>query len=89
MAHILAPKAFMRYIGSGRCEMQRFYDTNMKIVGYILSGAANRQTAYDSDFQALGYYYPHSDKTYDKNMTLIGRGNQLASFFGNAAQEEA
>ena len=69
--------------------MQRFYDTNMKIVGYILSGAANRQTAYDSDFQTLGYYYPHSDKTYDKNMTLIGRGNQLASFFGNAAQEEA
>ena len=68
--------------------MQRFYDSNMKIVGYILSGAANLQTAYDSDFQPLGYYYPYSDKTYDKNMKLIGKGNQLASFFSNAAQGE-
>ena len=64
--------------------MQRFYDSDMKIVGYILSGAAGRQTAYDPDFRPLGYYYPRSGKTYDKNMKLIGKGNQLAAFFGAA-----
>ena len=30
----------------------------------------------------LGYYYPETDKTYDKNMRLIGKGNLLAGLLG-------
>lgn len=63
--------------------MQRLYDANMQLLGYVQSGArGTRQTAYDSDFRVLGYYYPISDKTYDKDLRLIGKGNLLVSLLG-------
>lgn len=66
-------------------KMQRLYDSNMQIVGYTATSATGRITAYDSDYQVMGYYYPASDKTYDKNMKLIGKGNQITKFLNDAA----
>ena len=67
--------------------MQRYYDSNMKLVGYVSAESAGQRTAYDSDFRPLGYYYPESNKTYDKNMRLIGKGDLLANLFGSVSAE--
>ena len=65
--------------------MQKLYDANMRLQGYYLRGEAGARTAvYDADMRPLGYYYPHSDKTYDANMRLIGRGDLLAGFLRDA-----
>lgn len=64
--------------------MQKLYDSNMRLAGYLAAGAAGRLSVYDSDFRVLGYYYPASDKTYDKNMRLIGKGNLLTAFLGDS-----
>ena len=62
--------------------MQKLYDSNMKLVGYMSESETGRISAYDSDYRILGYYYPETDKTYDKNMRLIGKGNLLAGLLG-------
>ena len=65
--------------------MQKLYDANMRLQGYYLRGEAGARTAvYDADMRPLGYYYPHSDKTYDVNMRLVGRGDLLAGFLRDA-----
>ena len=63
--------------------MQRLYDSNMQLVGYLSSDAAGRMSVLDSDYRTLGYYYQQKDKTYDKNMRLVGKGKLLTSFLGN------
>ena len=65
--------------------MQRLYDSNTQLVGYLSSDAAGRISVLDSDYRTLGYYYPQKDKTYDKNMRLVGKGNLLASLLGDVA----
>ncbi len=59
--------------------MQRLYDSNMQLIGYIKNGEDGKQTVYDFNRQILGYYYPVSDKTYDSNRVLVGKGNLLTS----------
>lgn len=59
--------------------MQRLYDSDMQLIGYLSEGAAGRVSVLDSDYKVLGYYYPSADKTYTKDMALVGRGNQLAA----------
>ncbi len=66
--------------------MQRFYDSNMQLLGYFLQGPQGRVRALDADYRVVGYYYPSSDKTYDKDMNLLGRGNQLASLLSSRGQ---
>lgn len=56
--------------------MQKLYDSDAQLLGYV-AAAAGRQTLYDRDFRLLGYYFPATDKTYDADMRLIGRGNLL------------
>lgn len=68
--------------------MQKLYDSNMRLAGYLAAGASGKSAVYDSDFRVLGYYYPDSDKTYDKNMRLIGRGNLLTAFLGDSVSVE-
>ena len=65
--------------------MQRLYDSNMQLVGYLSSDAAGRISVLDSDYRALGYYYPDKDKTYDKNMRLVGKGNMLTALLGDVS----
>ena len=68
--------------------MQRLYDSNMQLVGYLSSDAAGRMSVLDSDYRTLGYSYPQKDKTYDKNMRLVGKGNLLTSLLGNVSAEQ-
>ena len=65
--------------------MQRLYDSNMQLVGYLSAGAAGRLSVLDSDYRVLGYYYPGRDKTYDKDMRLVGKGNLLTSLLGDVS----
>ena len=62
--------------------MQKLYDHNMKLVGDMVQSETGRTSVCDSDYRTLGYYYPESNKTYDKNMRLIGKGNLLAGLLG-------
>ena len=71
-----------RYDRSREGVMQKLYDHNMNLVGYMVQSETGRTSVCDSDFQVLGYYYPESNKTYDKNMRLIGKGNLLAGLLG-------
>ncbi len=64
--------------------MQRLYDSDMKLIGYLSEGASGRVSVLDSDYKVLGYYHPSSDKTYDKDMNLIGTGNLLVALLGRA-----
>lgn len=66
--------------------MQRLYDANMRLIGYYVQDAAGRVRALDSDLRLVGSYDPFSDKTYDKNRTLLGRGNLLASLLPGGAK---
>lgn len=66
--------------------MQRLYDANMRLIGYYVQDAAGRVRALDSDSRLVGSYDPFSDKTYDKNRTLVGRGNLLASLLPGGAK---
>lgn len=65
--------------------MQRLYDSNMQLVGYLAAGAAGRLSVLDSDYRVLGYYYLGRDKTYDKDMRLVGKGNLLTSLLGDVS----
>lgn len=65
--------------------MQRLYDSNMQLVGYLSAGAAGRTAVFDSNYCVLGYYYPATNKTYDKDMRLIGKGNLLTSLLGDVS----
>ena len=67
--------------------MQRLYDSDMQLIGYLSEGAAGRVSVLDSDYKVLGYYYPSADKTYTKDMPLVGRGNQLAALLERAKGE--
>lgn len=67
--------------------MQRLYDSDMRLIGYLSEGAAGRVSVLDSDYKVLGYYYPSADKTYTKDMALVGRGNQLAALLERAKGE--
>ena len=67
--------------------MQRLYDSDMQLIGYLSEGAAGRVSVLDSDYKVLGYYYPSADKTYTKDMALVGRGNQLAALLEHAKGE--
>ncbi len=64
--------------------MQRLYDADMRLLGYLAEGASGRLSVLDADRRVLGYYYPASDKTYTKDMALVGRGNQLAALLERA-----
>lgn len=64
--------------------MQRLYDADMQLIGYLAEGAAGRLSVLNADYEVLGYYYPSSDKTYTKDMALVGRGNQLAALLERA-----
>ena len=75
-------------MSAGGDAMQRLYDSNMQLVGYLSSDAAGRMSVLDSDYRTLGYYYPQKDKTYDKNMRLVGKGNLLTSLLGNVSAEQ-
>ncbi len=68
--------------------MQKLYDSNMKLVGYSRMAADGKINVYDSDYKLLGYYVPSSDKTYDSNRKLIGKGNLTAGFLGVAVPGE-
>ena len=67
--------------------MQRLYDSDMQLIGYLSEGAAGRVSVLDSDYKVLGYYYPSADKTYTKDMALVGRGNQLTALLERAKGE--
>ena len=62
-------------------EMQKLYDSNMQLIGYSATGASGKITVYDSDYRILGYYNPQSDKTYDRDRKLIGKGDLTTVFF--------
>ncbi len=62
--------------------MQKLYDSNMQLIGYSKAGTDGRINVYDSDYKLLGYYVPSSDKTYDSNRKLVGKGNLTAKFLG-------
>lgn len=81
----LRAACFCGRIGAGGDAMQRLYDSNMRLVGYLSSDAAGRKSVLDSDYRALGYYYPQKDKTYDKDMRLIGKGDLLTSLLGDVS----
>lgn len=72
-------------MGAGGGGMQRLYDSNMQLVGYLSAGAAGRTAVFDSNYRVLGYYYPATNKTYDKDMRLIGKGNLLTSLLGDVS----
>ena len=63
--------------------MQKLYDSDMQLIGYTSMGATGKITVYDSDYRMLGYYNPESDKTYDKDRRLVGKGNLITNFLGN------
>ena len=63
-------------------EMQKLYDSDMCLIGYSKVGADGRINVYNSDYKLLGYYVPSSDKTYDSNRKLVGKGNLTADFLG-------
>ena len=65
--------------------MQKLYDSDMQLIGYSKAGEDGRINIYDSDYRLLGYYVPSSDKTYDSNRKLIGKGNLTAGFLGITA----
>lgn len=64
--------------------MQKLYDTDARLLGYVSAARAGRQVLYDCDRRIRGYYYPATDKTYDADMRLVGRGNLLASLLAAA-----
>ena len=66
--------------------MQRLYDSNMQLIGYTSTGATGKITVYDSDYRMLGYYNPKSDKTYDKDRRLVGKGNMITNLLVNASR---
>lgn len=84
MAGTLASPVCPPYTEGGGEVMQKFYDSDRKLVGYLRSAASGKILAYDSDRMLVGYYNPASDKTYDANRVLVGRGNLLAAFFKDA-----
>lgn len=61
--------------------MHRLYDYNMNPIGYVSEISGGKKTAYDSNYRILGYYFTETDKTYDYNMRLIGRGDLLSVFY--------
>ena len=63
--------------------MQKLYDSDMQLIGYTPTGVTGKITVYDSDYRMLGYYNPESDKTYDKDRRLVGKGNLITNFLGN------
>lgn len=63
--------------------MQKLYNSDMQLIGYTSTGATGKITVYDSDYRMLGYYNPESDKTYDKDRRLVGKGNLITNFLGN------
>ena len=63
--------------------MQKLYDSDMQLIGYTSTGATGKITVYDSNYRMLGYYNPESDKTYDKDRRLVGKGNLITNFLGN------
>lgn len=66
--------------------MQKLYDVNARLIAHLAVSTAGRLVLYDSDYEILGYYYPASDKTYDRDLRLIGRGNQLAALLPQQQQ---
>lgn len=65
--------------------MRKLYDVNMRPIGYLQEGAAGgRRVLYDRNYRVLGYYYPAADKTYDRDMRPIGRGDLLAGLLAPA-----
>ena len=59
--------------------MQKLYDSDARLLGYLTETAAGRRVLYDANFRVRAYYYPATDKTYDADMRLVGRGNLLTS----------
>ena len=59
--------------------MQRLYDYNMNPIGYVSATVNGKTTVYDTNYRIRGDYFTESDKTYDNNMRLIGKGNQLTA----------
>ena len=68
--------------------MQKLYDSDARLLGYLSVSGAQRQVLYDSDYGILGYYYPATDKTYNRDMRLIGRGNLLTSLLAAPVRQE-
>lgn len=66
--------------------MRILYDYNMNPIGYVSENADGKQTAYDTNYRVLGYYFSGSDKTYDNNMRLVGRGDLLSAFYAPTAK---
>ena len=83
-ACMLASDDLPVYTESGGDDMQKFYDSNRCLVGYLRESETGKIFAYDICYRLKGYYNPTSDKTYDSNCTLLGRGNLLATFFKDA-----
>ena len=65
--------------------MQKLYDSNMQLIGYSKAVTDGRINFYDSEYKLLGYYVPSSDKTYDSNRKLVGKGNLTAGVLGVTA----
>lgn len=64
--------------------MRKLYDVNMQPIGYLQEGGAGtRRVLYDRNRRVLGYYYLASDKTYDRDMRPIGRGDLLAGLLAS------
>ena len=68
----------------GKGGMRKLYDVNMQPIGYLQEGeAGTRRVLYDRNRRVLGYYYPASDKTYDRDMRPVGRGDLLAGLLAS------
>lgn len=63
--------------------MRKLYDANMQPIGYLQEGGT-RRVLYDRNRRVLGYYYPAGDKTYDRDMRPVGRGDLLAGLLAPA-----
>lgn len=86
MADLIVIVFFSSYDKFVEKIMQKLYDQNMQLIGFLCEDRSGKIAAYDAAYCVLGYYYRNADKTYDREMRYIGRGNHLARFFGACVQ---
>jgi len=60
-------------------QKQTLKDRQNRTIGYIYIDTNGKQTLKDARMQTKGYYDPKTDKTKDRRMQTVGKGNLLAT----------
>ena len=59
-------------------------DKNSSIIGYIETRSDGTQVGKNRNSSIVGYYDPRTNKTKNRNSSIVGEGNLLASLIVSA-----